>query len=355
MSDDRRLQVLRAIVEDYVATQEPVGSRSLLERHDLGVSPATVRNDMAILEDEGLIAQPHTSAGRIPTDKGYRTFVDRVATVKPLSPAERRAIETFMTGALDVDDVVRRSVRILAQLTNQVAIVQYPTLTRSSVRHVEVVCLGGGRLMLIVITSTGRVEQRIVEVADTPSEELIEDMRDRIGTACAGYRLPEAALRASQMIGTFPVSDQPVVSSLVTTLSQIFSDERSDERVAVGGTANLARFGADFESSIKPVLEAIEEHVVLLRLLGEATGDHGMTVRIGPETGYETLAATSVVSTSYGLNRIETTDDDDAEHGSDRHGLATLGTMGPMRMDYPGTMAAVAAVARYVGRALSEG
>src|SRR5690625_5407820 len=118
MSDDRRLQVLRAIVEDYVATQEPVGSRSLLERHDLGVSPATVRNDMAILEDEGLIAQPHTSAGRIPTDKGYRTFVDRAATVKPLSPAERRATETLMTGARDVDDVVRRSGRVGAQLAN---------------------------------------------------------------------------------------------------------------------------------------------------------------------------------------------------------------------------------------------
>src|SRR5699024_11134213 len=131
-------------------------------------SPATVRNDMAILEDEGLIAQPHTSAGRIPTDKGSRTFGDRVATAKPLSPAERRAIETFMTGAVDVDGVERRSGRILAQLTNQVATVQYPTLTRSSVRHVEVVSLAGGRLMLIAITSTGRVEQRIVEVAAPP-------------------------------------------------------------------------------------------------------------------------------------------------------------------------------------------
>ncbi|MET1036665.1 MAG: DeoR family transcriptional regulator, partial [Aeromicrobium sp.] len=107
MSDDRRLDVLRAIVEDYVATQEPVGSRSLLDRHQLGVSPATVRNDMAALEDEGYIMQPHTSAGRIPTDKGYRLFVDRLSTVKTLSSAERRAIETFLTGAVDVDDVVQ--------------------------------------------------------------------------------------------------------------------------------------------------------------------------------------------------------------------------------------------------------
>ncbi|MGB9013142.1 MAG: DeoR family transcriptional regulator, partial [Aeromicrobium sp.] len=145
MSDERRLDVLRAIVEDYVETHEPVGSRSLLERHQLGVSPATIRNDMAVLEDEGYITAPHTSAGRIPTDKGYRVFVDRLATIKPLSAPERRAVETFLGGAVDVEDVVQRSVKVLAQLTQQVAIVQYPSLTRSSVRHIEVVPLESAR------------------------------------------------------------------------------------------------------------------------------------------------------------------------------------------------------------------
>src|SRR5215210_9169599 len=139
MQDDRKLAVLRAIVEDYVSTQEPVGSKALVERHSLGVSPATIRNDMAALEDEGYIAQPHTSAGRIPTDKGYRLFVDKLSSVKPLSPAERRAIQSFLDGAVDLDDVVGRTVRLLAQLTRQVAVVQYPSLTRSSVRHVELV------------------------------------------------------------------------------------------------------------------------------------------------------------------------------------------------------------------------
>src|SRR5688500_20047708 len=180
MSDDRRLDVLRAIVEDYVATQEPVGSKALVERHHLGVSSATIRNDMAVLEDEGYIAQPHTSAGRVPTDKGYRMFVDRLATVKALSAAERRAIETFLTGAVDVDDVVQRSVRVLAQLTNQVAIVQYPSLTRSTVRHIEIVALERSRLLLAVITSSGRAEQRIVELVATPPDELILDLPPRM-------------------------------------------------------------------------------------------------------------------------------------------------------------------------------
>src|SRR3954449_6098594 len=139
MLDDRKLDVLRAIVEDYVSTNEPVGSKTLVDRHQLGVSPATVRNDMAVLEDEGYITQPHTSAGRVPTDKGYRLFVDRLSSVKPLSAAEKRAISTFLEGAIDLDDVVQRSVRLLAQLTRQVAIMQYPTLSRSTVRHVEVV------------------------------------------------------------------------------------------------------------------------------------------------------------------------------------------------------------------------
>ncbi len=167
MLEDRKLDVLRAIVEDYVSTQEPVGSKALVERHNLGVSPATIRNDMAALEDEGYIAQPHTSAGRIPTDKGYRLFVDRLSSVKPLSTAERRAIQSFLDGALDLDDIVARTVRLLAQITRQVAVVQYPSLSRSSVRHVELVPLSTSRLLVVLITTTGRVEQRVVE---TPVE-----------------------------------------------------------------------------------------------------------------------------------------------------------------------------------------
>jgi heat-inducible transcriptional repressor len=130
--DERKLTVLRAIVEDYVSTTEPVGSKTLVDRHHFDVSPATIRNDMAVLEEQGFIAQPHTSAGRIPTDKGYRLFVDRLSSVKPLSAAERRAIETFLGGAYSLDDVVMRTVRLLVQLTRQVAVVQYPSLTGTS-------------------------------------------------------------------------------------------------------------------------------------------------------------------------------------------------------------------------------
>src|SRR5215831_15955100 len=171
MSEERRLAVLRAIVQDYVETREPVGSRTLVDRYHLGVSPATIRNDMAALEEDGLIAQPHTSAGRIPTDAGYRVFVDRLTSVKPLSAAERRAIETFLDNAVDLDDVLHRAVRTLAQLTRNVAVVQYPSLSRSRVRHLELVALNPARLMLVLITDTGRVEQRLVELPASVDEE----------------------------------------------------------------------------------------------------------------------------------------------------------------------------------------
>jgi heat-inducible transcriptional repressor len=339
MVEDRKLEVLRAIVEDYVATEEPVGSKSLVERHHLGVSPATVRNDMAALEDEGFITQPHTSAGRVPTDKGYRLFVDRLTTVKAMSGAEKRAIATFLDGAIDLDDVVQRSVRLLAQLTRQVAVVQYPTLSRSTVRHVEVVPLAPNRLLLVLILSTGRVEQRLVELPAEISDHDLSDLRLRINRAAVGERIADAATRLAAVPGQVGETVRPAVESAVASLVEAMSDHRSDERVAVGGTANLAHFGDSFDLTIRPMLEALEEHVVLLKLLGEATTGGAVTVRIGHEGPYQELSSTSVVATGYGPH-------DQA--------LATLGVVGPTRMDYPGSMAAVRAVARYVSRILDE-
>jgi heat-inducible transcriptional repressor len=337
--EDRKLAVLRAIVEDYVATEEPVGSKALVERHGLGVSPATVRNDMAALEDEGFITQPHTSAGRVPTDKGYRLFVDRLTTVKPMSSAERRAIATLLDGAVDLDDVVQRSVRLLSQLTRQVAVMQYPTLSGSTVRHVELVPLAPTRLLVVLILSTGRVEQRLVELDTELGEEALGQLRMRVSRAVIGERIADAAA-ALQALLIVPAEQHPgTLGAVVAALVDAMSDHRSDERVAVGGTANLARFGDNFETGVRPLLEALEEHVVLLKLLGEAVNGDTITVRIGAEGPYQELAATSVVATGY---------------GPADHALATLGIVGPTRMDYPGTMAAVRAVARYVSRILDE-
>ncbi len=342
MHDDRRLAVLRAIVEDYVSTEEPVGSRALVERHSLGVSPATVRNDMAALEDEGYITQPHTSAGRVPTDKGYRLFVDRLTRVKPMSGAEKRAISTFLDGAVDLDDVVHRSVRALAQLTRQVAVVQYPTLSRSTVRHVELVTLAADRLLVVLILSSGRVEQRLVELDTEIADDDLAELRAQVNRAATGQIIADALVGLRRLErGRAPAATprESAALAVVDVLVEAMSDHRSDERIAVGGAANLARYGDSFDSAVRPLLEALEEDVVLLKLLGEATQGGMVTVRIGAEGPYAELASTSVVATGYGPH-------DEA--------LATLGIVGPTRMDYPGTMAAVRAVARYVSGILDE-
>ncbi len=338
MLSERRLEVLRAIVQDYVGTEEPVGSKALTERHRLGVSPATVRNDMAVLEDEGFIHQPHTSAGRIPTDKGYRLFVDKLAGVKPLTGAERRAIQNFLDGAVDLDDVVARTVRLLAQLTRQVAVVQYPSLTRSTVRHVELLALAPARVMLVLITDTGRVEQRLVDCPAPVGETLLADLRARLNSRVVGRRFTDVPSLVQELPESFEHEDRPTVSTVLSTLLETLVEE-TEERIMLGGTANLTRFAHDFPLTIRPVLEALEEQVVLLKLLGEGAKDSGVTVRIGHENAHEGLNSTSVVAVGY---------------GSGDEAVARLGVVGPTRMDYPGTMGAVRAVARYVGQILAE-
>ncbi|GAB3623892.1 heat-inducible transcriptional repressor HrcA [Mariniluteicoccus endophyticus] len=338
MLDDRKMQVLRAIVSDYVSSREPVGSKALVDRHNLGVSPATVRNDMAALEEEGYITQPHTSAGRIPTDKGYRLFVDKLAAIKPLSVAERRAIQTFLSGAVDIDDIVTRTVRLLAQITQQVAIVQYPILANTTVRHIELVSLSADRVLLIVINSAGRVEQRAIELPVHTEDDLTR-LRGRLNEAASGKTTAQAAADVALLTSSTRPDEQAMTALCIAALLEVLGTGTTS-RVVVGGVPNLTRFGDEFELTVKPVLEALEEQVVLLKLLGEASTSDDVTVRIGQENPVTGLQTTSVVAAAYGNH-------DDLWAG--------LGIMGPTRMDYPSTMASVRAVARYVGRFLNEG
>jgi heat-inducible transcriptional repressor len=336
--DERKMDVLRAIVEDYVATQEPVGSRALVERHHLPVSPATVRNDMAVLEDEGYIRQPHTSAGRVPTDRGYRLFVDKLSRVKPLSPAERRAIERFLVGVVDLDDVVHRAVRLLAQLTRQVAVVQYPSLSRSKVRHLELVPISTTRLLVVMITDTGRVEQRQLDLPGPISADDVTELRRAVNEKLVGNRLTDVPPLVESLLDEVALALHPAMNALSTVLLETLV-ERGEERVVLAGTANLTRGGLlDFQGSIRPILEALEEEVILLKLFGQV--EPSLTrVRIGDENEFEDLRNTSVVSTGYGPGSTV---------------VGGMGVLGPTRMDYPGNIATVRAVARYVGDLLAK-
>ncbi len=338
----RRLTVLRAIVEDYVATREPVGSKTLAERHGLNVSSATIRNDMAALEEEGLITAPHTSAGRIPTDRGYRLFVDRLSEIKPLSAAERGAIRTLLEGVDDIDDVMSRSVRLLSQLTHQAALIQYPVSSSASVRSVDVVGLSESVVLLVLVTSAGSVSQRTVHLTGARSAERErpdwELARQALRAAVLDLPLSLAAVRAREAAAQPPVRGTEWLPPLALALGEL-CESFSTSKIALSGTANLARATEDFASSITPVLEAFEEQVVLMKLLAEmSTDEKDVEVRIGREND-GALRETAVVLSHYGVPS--------AQDGA-------LGVIGPTRMDYSTSMSAVRAVARYVTRILNS-
>ncbi len=336
MVSDRGLEVLRAIVQDYVALREPVGSKSIVERHAFGVSAATIRNDMALLEEEELIAAPHTSSGRVPTDKGYRVFVDRLQRMQPLTHSQRIAITRFLDEAVDRADVLDRTARLLSQLTNQVALVQVPIRRHALVRRVELVAVVEHRLLAVLILDSGRVEQRVIDA----QQRIEPDQASALGRAftetIAELSPTEAVQRLTAAAASAPGSLRAATAAVAHALTEMLQVGGGD-RIVMAGASHLVREERDFHGTVTPVLDAIEEQVTLLRLFDEMGVEGEVATRIGRElTG--PLGEASVIASTYSTDGIE----------------GHVGVLGPTRMDYAGNMAAVRAVARYLTRLLSE-
>jgi heat-inducible transcriptional repressor len=339
MIPERSLEVLRAIVQDFISSNQPVGSKALLDRHPLGVSAATIRNDMALLEEEQLITAPHTSSGRIPTEKGYRLFVDRLNQVKTLSNAEKNAIENFLNQANDLDDVVERTARTLSNLTNALALVQYPSLGKSSVRHIELIPLSENRIVLMLIADSGLVQQLPVEGDSPVDEELIQELRGRLNGMLDGTQLSSVRSKLSLLASEFSPQRRVFVERVLEALLSLV-DANRQEKLVVSGAANLAKQDEDFSGELSIVLEAIEEQVVFLKLLDELHADqHGVGLRIGSELGVQGLSRASIVVTGYESRGTE---------------VAKLGVLGPTRMDYSSNISSVRAVARYLTKLLEN-
>ena len=298
-ADDRRFEVLRAIVADFVSTKEPIGSKTLVERHNLGVSSATVRNDMAVLEAEGYIAQPHTSSGRVPTEKGYREFVDRLDDVKPLSTAERRAILSFL-------EIRRRSRRRAAPRGAAARAADPSGRDRAVPDAVDVVGAAsrGGRADACPAAAGGDHRHRPRRPADRRTRrrhrrhqlaQLRDAARAGAGGQAAGGGVRRGLRPGLHLDGQGGLADAVGRSATVLVETLV---EHSEERLLLGGTANLTRNTADFGGSLRSVLEALEEQVVVLRLLAAQQEAGKVTVRIGHETEAEQMAGTSVVSTA---------------------------------------------------------
>ena len=340
MTQSRRMLVLRAVVEDYIRSQEPVGSTSLTRDHDLGVSSATIRNDMAALEDEGYLIQPHTSAGRVPTEKGYRYFVDRLATVVPLSEAQRRGINSFLSGSVSLKDALQRSARLLSEITGQVAVVASPSLAKATLRHVEMVPVAMTTLLAVVITDTGRVAQHGLTIASMPAVDETNRLSNTVNEQCDGLSLSKSAETVRSIAASAGYeSVRGVADALADAFESMALDERANE-LYMSGTSHLAHSRS--LADLAPLFDALEEQVVLMKLmsnLSEETNASGVGVAIGSEMHTPGLLHASVVSSGYGRsgersrrrtrNRIRDGEPDERHgthrlrwlHRADPHGL----------------------------------
>ncbi|MEA2432708.1 MAG: heat-inducible transcriptional repressor [Actinomycetota bacterium] len=334
---ERRSEVLRAIVSHYVNSGEPVGSKTLVERFNLGVSSATVRNEMGALEDSGYIYQPHTSAGRVPTDAGYRYFVDSSGETK-LPKREAALIRRFFgEPRYELEESLRQTAGLLSSLTDHAAVVFAPVLERSVIRHVELVPLSGQRAMVVVVANTGRVENHIVPV--TIDEVQLDRAAEMMNRLVIDQPLESAGTALLRELERFPLELRDAATAVATTLDRELTDPNS-ERVFLDGASNILREekASDLET-VRQVIGALEHRRLLLEVLADALSSSSVSVRIGSENSLEEMQSITVITAPYG------TDDEP---------IGSLGIVGPTRMDYKRTIAAVHEVASSLGHMLGE-
>ncbi len=328
--DERKERILREIVESYVRQGEPVGSKNVADGADLGVSSATIRNEMAILEREGYISHPHTSAGRIPTDKGYRYYVDVLAPKPALEPTQRREIEHFLAGAVSaLDELLERTSQVLADLTDYTSLAAAPVGHESTLERIELVRLGGSRLLLVCIGDDGWHDERLVELGVEPTDEGIAQSVRIANSLVARKTATEAARIVADTVVT---SDVEAVFRGVS--AALLAVARAGGRVFTGGMSKLIVWEpADTAQRVLEMLDAGGVEPLL-----PAPAPNAMTVRIGRELAFEDLRDLSLIATGYRFGKR----------------AGTLGVLGPTRMDYPTVMSTVAEVAATLSRVLRE-
>lgn len=328
MIDDRKAKVLEALVEEYIATGEPVSSRAILDRSGLAVSGATIRNDLAILERYGFVAQPHTSAGRVPTDHGYRYYVDHCSPLK-LRAATRARIHGFFSSVhSQLSQMLQETSGLLSDLTHYPSVVLGPGLAGESIHAMHVVQLDRKLLMVVIVTDSGRVSQQMVEVPSALSDTDLDTIEELLESAYAGRTFSAGGNDATELAtDDLSRSLQSAVTAIVGSLER---SERSTREVYLGGTSQLTSLWEDL-TAVRRMLSLLEREAAVMELIGAE--EEGTTVRLGPEIS-STESDLAVVASSY----------DAGEHGSGR-----IGVFGPMRMDYRRTIKLVEEVGENLG------
>ena len=338
--DQRKEAILRTIVHDFILDGHPVGSRRVVDELGLNVSAATVRADMAALEQAGLIRQPHTSAGRIPTDAGYRYYVDRLTSKDLTKPVQPDTVDRVLVDATDVEDLLRRTSSVLSRLTRLTALVTAPRLDRSRLRHVELVTLGASTVLLVFIVDTGRVEKRIIDLESAVDDVDVQRARYVVNAAAGGLRLADAYDAITGVSQAAPSELRRLLDRVADTIQASSATAQPQvDRVFVGGAAQLALRATDETvERLADVYDMLEEQVVLLSMLRETLTKDDPAIRIGSELLIDELAPFSMVASSYGTSG---------------EAVGSLGLLGPTRMDYGRAVASVQAVATALERALA--
>ena len=330
MLDDRKTAILSAVVQEYIATAQPVGSTHIADAPGVRVSSATVRNEMAVLEQEGYLVQPHTSAGRIPTDKGYRFFVDRLTTPGHLDAVARAEVgEFFRTAHGRLEEMLHRTSDLLAHLTNYAAVVVAPRAQSAAVRSVQLVGLSSALATVVVVFGNGSVESQTIELAGDVSDVHLAAASARLSGALAGRPLGR--------LGPVPSSGDAVVDRVAQQALDAVSAAISDEHLYVGGTSSMAS-AFDAVEIVRDVLRTLEQQFVVVTLVSDLV-QRGLSVAIGGEHGVQPLSACSVVVAPIVV--------DGEPHGS-------VGVLGPTRMNYPQALATVEVVSNQLARRMEE-
>jgi heat-inducible transcriptional repressor len=340
MMNDRHQGVLRAIVQDYIRTAEPVGSRTISRKYGFSLSPATIRTIMSDLEESGYVAQPHTSAGRVPTDKGYRLYVDNLMDRTPLSREEVERIEQRVgPSAAEADDLLREAGKLLFALSPYVAVALAPRLQDSRFQRVEFVSLARDRVLVILLADSGLVHHKTVTVEEAITQDDLDRMARYLSDLLKGRTLHEVRdLLVAQMAEEKALYDRLLAQALRLGAQALAGDTEAD--VYVAGAARIAdqpEF-ADIQK-MKSLYTAFEEKSKLVILLSECLRGGGCRIFIGSEIPVQDIQELSVVASPYR-----------------RQGqiLGVLGVLGPTRMDYGRAVALVETTANLLSRSLSE-
>lgn len=331
----RAQKILHAVVTEYLSVGDPVGSRTVTRRHDLGLSPATVRNVMADLEELGLLEQRHTSAGRVPTTSGLRFFIDSLLKVRGLTPRERDEIRERVT-APSPDEVMQRASRLLSDLTHHAAVILAPDPDESRLERIEFLPLRDGKLIAVLVTTDGRIENRLV-IDDVDSSRL-ERIHNYLNDLLAGMTLDDVRERVIRELGIDKNRYDEAVASALRLGHAVFvkQPERSAD-VVIAGQANLLD---DVQpDQIRDLLRTLEDKETLVRLLDRTRTADGLQVFLGTETAMSALSNSSIVGASY---------------GPEEKPIGALAVIGPMRMNYGKVMSVVDFTAETVSQLLAE-